>query len=177
MSGLIRTGLSAVAGVFTGGSSVWLPYVIVGGLGLAIGAGGTAWVASYIVDGAEKAEKAANDRADLLAAQHKADETGLSDRDAAIASLNAEINKITVDATNSTQAALARAAEAEDRATNSEAVIADLKRKSHAAAPQDQPKPLSPYARLGAQWLLCKQKAGAGSAPAACAGKTGLSAD
>jgi hypothetical protein len=95
-------------------------------------------------------------------------------RDKTIASLNEQLQKVAADAQDSRDAALAQAHIDQATILRTSQTNEALRRNANAAKPQDQPKPLSPYAHLSAEWLRCRTEAGSEAVAAACADKAGL---
>lgn len=153
------------------------PYVIGGTILVILGLIAGIWIQTERLHGAQDSRDAAIERATMAEQDAKRWHKAADDRDAVVANLNSQIDKITADAAASQQEALARVAAAEAQADATEKALAKLKRKADAAPPADQPKALSPVARTGLEWLRCRQQAGPAADPAACAGKVGLPAD
>lgn len=154
--------------------SLW-PVGIALAAGVAVGVGLTAWGASYIVDGAEKAEAAAEERAGFLAAL-------VVERDAAIASRDASINSLSHDIETLTAAASASHAEAtritraaEGRVRAVEARLSTAQKEQANVGPS---KPLNDVTRGALVWMRCVQDAGDDPARAArCSNQARLPAD
>lgn len=170
---LMKAGL----GVFTGGTSLWIPYLIIAVVAGGISAWGTWWVKDQQVTAARALQTKAESQLDLVTNDRDNQVVGIAARDKIIADQQAEMNRIAADAALSQAAALSRAEEAERQAAETEAVNAKLRRIANAANREDQPKSLSPYARLSADWLRCRQQAGPEASPGACADKVRLPAD
>lgn len=79
------------------------------------------------------------------------------------------------DLARSAASAIEAAQQAESAAAASAAQLAKLRSKAN-ATPGDV-RPLGPVVRDGLEWLRCRQQAGAGADPAACAGAVRAPAD
>lgn len=142
------------------------PLLVAGGLGGIGGlviAGTVGW---FLVSGAN-AERDAAIKAEKLAstsAQQWKDAS--SERDQTIIDLQGEINAITTEAKDTQKVALQLIDEANDRATATERQLSKLRSQANAALEIDKPKPISPAARAGIEWLRCRAKTPAD--PASC---------
>lgn len=153
---------------FMGGGGIW-PLLIVAGICLAIGAGGAAWIQDYRIDGLRAEAEAAKGALKIARDDAARWEAAAGDRDRVIADLNEQIQQITIDAQNTTLAAIDLIDEAQARADATERKLAELRRQANAANEADKPRPLSPSARSAVDWGLCRSKATTtGTDPNAC---------
>lgn len=152
---------------FMGGGGIW-PLVIIAGICLAIGAGGTAWIEDYRIDGLRAETVAAKEQAAIARADAERWQKASGEREQAIADLNAQIQQITVDSQATTLAAIELVEEAQAKADATERKLAELRRQANAAPDADKPHPLSPSSRAAVDWGLCRTRAAtAGTDPAA----------
>lgn len=163
----------AALGWATSGS-LW-PVAIAAGLGLSAGVALTAWGASYILDGAEKAEAAAVERAGFLGELLATRTIEIADRDTRINALSADIEALTAAASASHAEAMKLTRAAEGRVRALEARLSDAHKEQANVGPSN---PLDPVSRGILVWLQCFQRAGEDTAAAArCADEARLSAD
>lgn len=134
------------------------PFLIAGGAGTVLGLAVAGTIGYFLVSGAH-AERDAALKAEKLATEDAIRWTAAaSDRDKLIADLNEQLAKITRDAQDTQQAALELIDQAQDRADNTEKQLAKLRSQANAAKESDKPRPLSPAAKLGLEWLRCRAK-------------------
>ena len=117
---------------------------------------------------ARDAQAVAERSAEIATADAKRWEAAASERDRAIAALQAELRRITADAQAAEQEAVALIEAAQARADGTERKLAELRRKADASPEAERPRALSTHARGGLDWLRCRAQAGPGADPAAC---------
>lgn len=142
------------------------PFLIAGGIGGVAGLAIAGTIGWFLVSGANAERDAAikSEKISALSALQWKDAS--SERDQAIIDLQGQINMITRTAQDTQKAALELIDEANDRASATERQLSKLRSQANAAVEGDKPRPLSPSARAGVEWLRCRAKAPAD--PAAC---------
>lgn len=165
IGGLIKTGI----GWATGGS-LW-PVGIALAAGIAVGAGGAGWVASFVVGGARETATAQTERADNLGKLLNARNLEVANRDLVINELSAQLDEMTTQAAVDQAAALALATKSHARTAELETALGKARKLSHDEA-------LSANSRSALVWLRCWQRSPDDvHAAARCSVEAGLSAD
>lgn len=165
--------LSAYLAYSTG--KKWLPYAIGGGLGLALGcliAWGAWSFQGERIDARTAERDSARQSRDMALADATRWASAAQMRDGVIKAQKDQIDKLVKDAAESQTAALELIDEANARADSTERKLAQLRKQAHDAPEADKPRPLSPAARAGLEWLRCRAKAPAD--PGTCGGASGL---
>jgi hypothetical protein len=118
---------------------------------------------------AEKAAKAAEESATLARGDATRWEAASGERDRIIASLNEQIERMTIEAQAAELEAIELVEQAQARADATEAKMAEFRRRANEANDADKPRALSPAARAAVEWGLCRARAeAAGTDPGAC---------
>lgn len=132
--------LKWIAGFFTGGSSIWLPWAIAGGLALALG--GTLWVQSARLDAARSARDAAVQALDMIRQDRDRQAAAVAQRDKVIAEQTAQLEQHRADEAKAAQVAAQVESDRQAQIAKLKTDLASLKEK--ARANPDQVRPLGP---------------------------------